>query len=374
MIEMRIPQISVNDVEATLVEWLVSPGEAVTKGQVIARIETTKALIEVVAEADGYIWPLIEVGETVQVGKVFAVITETPTQPSKLPKDEEIDTSPEQGRQWTRKAELLAKRYGIRLEDIPAVGVIQEADVERFIQSGMRTAGLVKDLIDDVYTEGRAERVLVVGGGRGAVQVLDILWRCFRQRPVGIVDDNPDLEGKMIMGVPVLGRINAAIDLWEHKAYDAAVISFSNDIKRRFEVYEMLVNKGIRFTNVVDPSVHIHSNVSIGTGNVIIAGSRLGSCTTIGDNNFISAFCNIEHHNVVGSHCTFGPGVVTSSRVRIGDRIRFGTGIFIEPGVSIGSDSIIASGAVLGFDVPDGSIVKVRAEIVVRSREQKKEK
>lgn len=369
MIVMRVPQVSVNDVEATLVAWLVSPGEAVSKGQVIGEIETTKAIVEVEAEADGYFWPLVEPRQTVRVGEAFAVITETPTQPGELPRDDERDAGLGEEHRWTRKAELLAKRYGIRLEDIPVVGVIQEADVERFVRSGKRAAGSVKDLIDDVYTEGRAERVLVVGGGRGAVQVLDILWRCTRQRPAGIVDDNPDLEGKVIMGVPVFGRIDAAIDLWERKAFDAAVISFSNDIRRRFEVYEALAGRGIRFTNVVDPSVHIHSNVNIGIGNIIIAGSRLGSCTMIGNNNFISAFCNIEHHNVVGSHCTFGPGVVTSSRVRIGDRVRFGTGIFIEPGVSIGSDSVVASGAVLGFDIPDGSLVKVRADIVVRPRD-----
>jgi acetyltransferase-like isoleucine patch superfamily enzyme len=89
----------------------------------------------------------------------------------------------------------------------------------------------------------------------------------------------------------------------------------------------------------------------------------------VGDNNFLSAFVNVEHHNVLGSHCTFGPGVMTSSRVIIGDRCRFGTGVFIEPGVKIGPESIIASGSIITSEVPARSIVKARVETVIRPRD-----
>lgn len=69
-----------------------------------------------------------------------------------------------------------------------------------------------------------------------------------------------------------------------------------------------------------------------------------------GDNNFLSALSGIEHHCTLGSHCSFGPAVVTSSRVHIDDRVRFGTGIHIEPGIQIGEDSVIASGLAIAQD------------------------
>ena len=84
----------------------------------------------------------------------------------------------------------------------------------------------------------------------------------------------------------------------------------------------------------------------------------------IGNNNFLSAYTNIEHHNILGDHCTFGPGIFTSSRVKIDNHIKFGTGIFIEPGVSIGSDSIVSSGSVLVKNVDEKTIVKKQNDLI----------
>ena len=71
---------------------------------------------------------------------------------------------------------------------------------------------------------------------------------------------------------------------------------------------------------------------------------------------------------MLGSHCAFGPGVVTSGNVTIGNGIRFGTGIFIEPLISIGDGSVIASGSVITKDVPPDTTVKHRENVVARTR------
>ncbi len=94
----------------------------------------------------------------------------------------------------------------------------------------------------------------------------------------------------------------------------------------------------------------------------------VGACAVIGDNNFFSAFTGIEHHCKIGSGCTFGPGVITSSRVYIGDKVKFGTGIFIEPGINIGDNSIVASGSILTIDVPADSICKSSIETTIRAK------
>ena len=71
--------------------------------------------------------------------------------------------------------------------------------------------------------------MLVLGGGRGAVQVLDVLFRLGgRLRPIGIVDDDAGLHGKAVMGVPVLGGTGAAPDLWREGRFDGAIVSMSN--------------------------------------------------------------------------------------------------------------------------------------------------
>jgi acetyltransferase-like isoleucine patch superfamily enzyme len=109
-------------------------------------------------------------------------------------------------------------------------------------------------------------------------------------------------------------------------------------------------------------------NVQLGEGNVVMALCHFGACATVGDNNFLSAYCSIEHHCVLGSHCSFGPGVVTSSRVHIDDRVRCGTGIFVEPGVTVGAESVIASGLAIAQNIPPRSLLKAKIGYTIRAR------
>ena len=118
----------------------------------------------------------------------------------------------------------------------------------------------------------------------------------------------------------------------------------SNISSARKTIFEALKKEGVRLVNLIDPSVRIGNNVSIGEGNIILdkAGQVLMRKLEIIIS--ISSYANIEHHCILGNHCTFGPGVLTSGGVTIGDSVKFGTGIFIEPSVEIGEGAMTASG------------------------------
>ena len=61
--------------EGTLNEWLVKPGDRVSRGQVVAVVETTKAAVEVECWHDGTIHELlVPIGETVQAGTALATL------------------------------------------------------------------------------------------------------------------------------------------------------------------------------------------------------------------------------------------------------------------------------------------------------------
>ncbi len=61
--------------EGTLDQWLIKPGDKVTRGQIVAVVETTKAAVEVECWQEGTVDELIvSVGETVQVGTVLATL------------------------------------------------------------------------------------------------------------------------------------------------------------------------------------------------------------------------------------------------------------------------------------------------------------
>ena len=54
MIEFTMPALGSDMDEGTLNEWLVKPGDTVTRGQVVAVVETTKAAVEVECWHDGH--------------------------------------------------------------------------------------------------------------------------------------------------------------------------------------------------------------------------------------------------------------------------------------------------------------------------------
>lgn len=81
-----MPSLGSDMDEGTLNEWLVKPGDTVTRGQVVAIVETTKAAVEVECWQEGTVNELVvPVGETVQVGTTLATLTAPGEQAEKRP-------------------------------------------------------------------------------------------------------------------------------------------------------------------------------------------------------------------------------------------------------------------------------------------------
>jgi carbonic anhydrase/acetyltransferase-like protein (isoleucine patch superfamily) len=187
---------------------------------------------------------------------------------------------------------------------------------------------------------------------------------------VGVVDDEQPAEGGWKAG-KWLGRIEDAVPLARAGAFDEAVVSMSGLRSVRRSAFCTLSEAGIKFANVfAEPSVIEAEH--FGRGNLVMPFSRVGPRARIGDNNFLSSYVNVEHHCVVGSHCTFGPAVFFSGRVTVGDRVKFGTGVHVEPGVEIGDDCVVGSGVMLaeGARVEPGSVVTMELGELTTVRRQ----
>ncbi|AKH41179.1 2-oxoglutarate dehydrogenase E2 component (dihydrolipoamide succinyltransferase) [Altererythrobacter atlanticus] len=75
--EVKVPTLGESVTEATIGEWLKKPGDAVALDEPIASLETDKVAVEVPAPIAGIMGAYkAEVGETVEVGAVIAVIEE----------------------------------------------------------------------------------------------------------------------------------------------------------------------------------------------------------------------------------------------------------------------------------------------------------
>jgi pyruvate dehydrogenase E2 component (dihydrolipoamide acetyltransferase) len=73
MIALALPSLGSDMDEGTLVKWLVQPGDAVHKGQIVAVVDTAKAAIDVECWHDGTVQELlVEPGTKMAVGSTMA--------------------------------------------------------------------------------------------------------------------------------------------------------------------------------------------------------------------------------------------------------------------------------------------------------------
>jgi acetyltransferase-like isoleucine patch superfamily enzyme len=356
-----IPTPDVNSESGVVVEWLCADREPVEADALLVEIETSKAVLEVTAPESGFLLHLVrqgaEVSLTAPVALLFPDLTSLTEYEEKQQAAKAADEALGAGPRATVKAIARAAELGVDLSTVEAAGLITVKEVEA---AAAAAAPVDYDALPRPLTapEG-VQRVLIIGAGRGASQVVDI-FAGTNQQAVGILDDDRSKWGEQAWGVPIVGGADRLAALYAEQAFDAVVIAISTSVTARTKFREACERAGVPLANAIDPTAKIATDVTMGTGNVICAFVHFGVGTVVGDNNFISAYNSFDHHSVLANDISTGPGCMTSGRAKLGNRVRLGTGIFIEPGLELGDDVQVASGSIILKSVPADHAVKTK--------------
>jgi pyruvate/2-oxoglutarate dehydrogenase complex dihydrolipoamide acyltransferase (E2) component len=150
--------VNINDDIVLIVDVTVSAGDTVKTGDMIAEVETDKAVIPVEAEQDGYVLKVLcDVEERVKVGAVMMWIGDSPDEPvpelvSKVPAEE---SSGKSSLQPTAKAQVLLDKHKLDAGQIPHQGErLTVRDIEAFIAGEGSTAASVKAAQVDIQQGG----------------------------------------------------------------------------------------------------------------------------------------------------------------------------------------------------------------------------
>jgi 2-oxoglutarate dehydrogenase E2 component (dihydrolipoamide succinyltransferase) len=82
-VEIRVPQLPESVADATLVAWRKQPGQAVSRDENLADLETDKVVLEVPAPISGVLREIkVQTGTSVKSGELLAVIDEGATAPA----------------------------------------------------------------------------------------------------------------------------------------------------------------------------------------------------------------------------------------------------------------------------------------------------
>jgi pyruvate dehydrogenase E2 component (dihydrolipoamide acetyltransferase) len=126
MSDFVMPSLGADMESAVLMEWLVKEGDHVTKGQVIAEVETSKGVIDIEVFEDGIVDKLLVKEETeCTVGTPLAYIRTADEEPhaEMTEKTQRIKASP--------AARRKAKELGVDIASLTVTGEVNLANVEK---------------------------------------------------------------------------------------------------------------------------------------------------------------------------------------------------------------------------------------------------
>lgn len=376
--EIVLQQLDINDESSVLTEYTHVSGDRVSAGEPLLSCETAKAITEIVSDCDGYVFYCFDEGSEVPVHTVILSIFESLdaytahcSQKSAI----RLENRPKSAGMATKKAIKLAEELGVSIGAICKEGLIKEADVRAHVAG----KGALKNSTDDAasavadagprqtaqkHFKYDSERVVIVGAGKGAEVLIDILLDDYDKTVVALVDDTVRQFTAFGRDYPVSHHgIYAFADLADRGAFDTAIISVSANLRSmqfRGRVYEYYISKGIVFTNVIAKSADIRRGVQIGQGNIIGANSYIGTKTVVGNNNLISYCAVVGHHNIIGDTNLLAPAMATSGSVTIGSHCIIPAGVNFINGVSVGNNVIFPVGYNVSVNVADSSHIKDR--------------
>jgi pyruvate dehydrogenase E2 component (dihydrolipoamide acetyltransferase) len=140
---VTMPKLGFDMAEGTLVRWVVQEGEPVSKGAVLAEIETDKATVEVESHHEGYLYQhLTQVGEIVPINTPIAIIAE---------KGEEVDINQLLGDEITEKPTIKPEQditLAEKTAEITPQNVTKEND-ER-LPGGLKASPLARRISSEM--------------------------------------------------------------------------------------------------------------------------------------------------------------------------------------------------------------------------------
>lgn len=199
-----------------------------------------------------------------------------------------------------------------------------------------------------------SKSVVIIGASGHGKVIADIIVNS-DDKVLGFLDDADDVQGKKIIGFPVLGKI-ADYDNYKDCEF---VIAIGNPYVR-----EKISNElPVKWYTAIHPTAVISSlDVEIGEGTVIMANAVVNPSARIGKHCIINTGAIVEHDNILEDYVHLSPNVTLAGIVKVGKSTHIGAGSCTKQVLNIASDCIIGAGSVIVKDITEsGTYVGVPA-------------
>jgi sugar O-acyltransferase (sialic acid O-acetyltransferase NeuD family) len=285
------------------------------------------------------------------VGERLAVISDTADEEIGVPVNGGYQLVQANSLRITKPARALADLLGVDLTTLPYDRLITEEIV--------RQAATETQNIDLILPPTKKPYLLIFGGGGHAKSIIDMVKQLDKYAVAGILDDDKQLTGKDILGIPVLGTRVLLPTLIEQGVRLAANgVGGILDINVRKQIFDALEKAGFSFPSLIHPRATTETSAVIDEGVQVFANAYIGSEAHLHPRCMINTNAVISHDCVIGMYSHIAPGVLLAGEVQVGACTLVGMGVTTAIGVRIGDNVRIGNGAIILADVPDKTIIQ----------------
>jgi UDP-perosamine 4-acetyltransferase len=213
-------------------------------------------------------------------------------------------------------------------------------------------------------------KVIGLGAGGHAKVLIEALGRMDTCEVVGLLDANPGLRGRAVLGTPVLGGDDMMSQLRRQGVTHFFVgVGSTGDSTLRRRLYQNAIQCGLEPVEIIHPGAWVSASAKVGRGVCILACAVVNADARFGDNVIVNTGAIVEHDCVLGAHVHIATGACLAGGVSVGEGSHIGIGASVRQNIRIGMNAIVGAGAVVVKEVRDEVVVAgVPARIIRPAR------
>jgi sugar O-acyltransferase (sialic acid O-acetyltransferase NeuD family) len=251
----------------------------------------------------------------------------------------------------TKPARALAESLSLDLSTLPTDRLITEALIRQLSPSPTPNP-------QSTNLPNSNAQIILYGAGGHAKTVLEMAQAIGAFRIAGILDDNPELAGKSVLGIPVLGGRELLPGLAQQGIHLAANgVGGIINIDIRIRLFELLAGYGFAFPILRHPRATVEPSAVLADGVQVFANAYVGSEAVLHERCMVNTSAVVSHDCEIGMYTHIAPGALLAGHVHVGERALVGMGVTTTIGLKIGSGARIGNGAVLLANVPEKAII-----------------